>query len=287
MGVIINDFSLEGQFDGIDEFLDSLNNLTLPMLDILQDFRIKILSSYNSYDMLVTKDKNLYDMMAIRGSGEIRKLKIKLQELLFDDPFWEADIKSISDIYECDYTNKKSAYCLAEAVERNCPVISFEHSKFKESSIEIKKNNEIESVKNLFNQEIMLQILREESIITHLKYFVLKYSMDESFGLRYGKNYFNELVEVATLSIDDQSHIISDMEQLIIRHASGENTGRFSDTIDGKLKEFRTSLTNNRQIRFFYFEQGKKIIFMNGFLKKTQKTPPSEIDRAKRIMSEY
>lgn len=287
MGVIINDFSLDGQFKDVDEFLDSLSSLTLPMLDVLQNLRINILSSYNSYNMLVTKDKNLYDMMAIKGSGEIRKLKRKLQELLFDDPFWDADIKSIYEIYECDYTNKKSAYCLAEAIERNFPVISFEHSKFKESCIEIKKNNEIESVKNLFNQESMLQILREERVITHLKYFVLKYSMDESFGLRYGKNYFDELVEVATLSIDDQSHIISDMEQLIIRQSSGEDTGRFSDTIDGKLKEFRTSLTNNRQIRFFYFEQGKKIIFLNGFLKKTPKTPASEISKAKRIMSKY
>lgn len=185
------------------------------------------------------------------------------------------------------FTEKKSQFCLAEALEREISVLSFEHDKFKESTIEINKNNESNYIKNLFNKEVMLQILREDRVITHLDFIILKYSMNESFGLKNGKNYFDELVESAALSLDDQSYIISDMDKLIIFFGNGENPGDLSKTIEGKLKEFRTSLINNRQIRFFYFEKGKKIIFMNGFLKKTQKTPSSEIDRAKRIMAEY
>ena len=142
-------------------------------------------------------------------------------------------------------------------------------------------------MKNLFNNEIMLQIFREDGVISHLEYIILKYSMNESFGFKDEKNYFNELVENASLSLDDQNYIISNMDKLIQFFRNGENPGDLSKTIEGKLKEFRTSLTNNRQIRFFYFENGKKIIFMNGFLKKTQKTPNSEIERAKRIMAEY
>ena len=111
--------------------------------------------------------------------------------------------------------------------------------------------------------------------------------MGESFGLKKGKNYFNELVEEASLSLEDESYIVSDMDKLINFFIKGENPGDLSKTIEGKLKEFRTSLTNKRQIRFFYFEHDRKIIFMNGFLKKTQKTPSSEIDKARRIMSEY
>lgn len=287
MGVIINEFSLDGQFNDIDDFLDSLNDSTLPMLDRLKELRINILSSYNSYALLVTKDKSLHDMMTIRSSAEIGKFKRKLQELLYDDPFWDTDMKSTSGIYECDYTEERSGYCLAEAIERNFPVLSFEHIKFKEKLIEIKKNSEINYIKNLFDEDIMLQIFRFDRKISHLEYIIFKYSIIESFGLKDGKNYFEELVESAKLSLDDQSYIISDMDKLINFFIKKENPGNLSKTIEGKLKEFRTSLTNNRQIRFFYFENDKKIIFMNGFLKKTQRTPTYQIDRAKGIMSEY
>lgn len=287
MEVIINDFSLDAQFSDTEEFLESLSNITVPLLERLEDLQIKVLSSHNSYQLLITDKKTLYDMMKVRGSEEIRKFKRQLQELLFDDPYWNNDIKSIEEIYYCEYTLLKSEYCLAEALERNVPVISFEHEKFKESSIEIKKNDIVEKVKNIFNNEILLDILRENKTISHFDYIIFKHSLHESFGLKKRKNYFNELVETASLNELDQEIIINDMSRLIDFLKEGKDPGRLSDGIEGKLKEFRTSLTDNRQIRFFYFELSNKIIFLNGFLKKTQKAPQSEINKAKSLMTEY
>lgn len=37
----------------------------------------------------------------------------------------------------------------------------------------------------------------------------------------------------------------------------------------------------------YFFVVGRKIILTNGFVKKTQKTPPREIDRAKRYRADY
>lgn len=287
MEVIINDFSLDGQFSDEEEFVDSLYENTLPMLSDLEKLKATILRSYNSYESKVTNEKTLHELLITRGSPEITKLKGQLQKMFFEEPFWEDSLKSVEDIYECVFTEKKSQFCLAEALERDIPVLSFEHENFRESTIEIIKNNESAYIKNLYNKEVMLQILREYGVITHLDFIILKYNMNDSFGFKKGKNYFYELVESASLSLDDQSYIISDMDKLINFVSNGENPGDLSKTIEGKLKEFRTSLNNNRQIRFFYFEKNKKIIFMNGFLKKTQKTPSAEIDRAKRIMAEY
>lgn len=287
MDVIINDFSLDGQFSDDYEFVESLYEYTLPMLHDLEKVGTTILRSYYSYGGKVTNDKTLNDLLITRGNPEITKLKGQLQKMFLEEPFWEDTIQSVEEIYDCEFTEKKSQFCLAEALERDIPVLSFEHEKFKESTIEINKNTKSNYIKNLLNKEIMLQIFRENRVITHLDFIILKYSMNESFGIKKGKNYFKELVENATLSLEDQNYIISDMDKLINFFMCNENPGDLSKTIDGKLKEFRTSLTNNRQIRFFYFEQGKKIIFMNGFLKKTQKTPVSEIEKAKRIMSEY
>jgi len=37
----------------------------------------------------------------------------------------------------------------------------------------------------------------------------------------------------------------------------------------------------------FFFDQGKLVILLNGFIKKTQKTPKKEIDKAVKLMNEY
>ena len=38
---------------------------------------------------------------------------------------------------------------------------------------------------------------------------------------------------------------------------------------------------------FYFFYVGRKAILTNGFVKKTQKTPPKEIEKAKRFRSDY
>lgn len=38
---------------------------------------------------------------------------------------------------------------------------------------------------------------------------------------------------------------------------------------------------------FCFFDEGKLIVLANGFQKKTQKTPKSEIDKALKIKKEY
>ena len=37
----------------------------------------------------------------------------------------------------------------------------------------------------------------------------------------------------------------------------------------------------------YFFVVGKKVILTNGFVKKTSKTPPGEIDKAKRYRADY
>ncbi len=38
---------------------------------------------------------------------------------------------------------------------------------------------------------------------------------------------------------------------------------------------------------FCFFDKGKLVILLNGFQKKTQKTPKSEIEKATKLMTEY
>lgn len=38
---------------------------------------------------------------------------------------------------------------------------------------------------------------------------------------------------------------------------------------------------------FSFFDEGKLVILLNGFQKKTQKTPTKEIEKAAKLMDEY
>lgn len=53
------------------------------------------------------------------------------------------------------------------------------------------------------------------------------------------------------------------------------------------LYEIRVQTGNNIFRIFCFFDQGKLVVLANGFQKKTQKTPKSDIEKALRIKQEY
>jgi phage-related protein len=54
-----------------------------------------------------------------------------------------------------------------------------------------------------------------------------------------------------------------------------------------ELYEIRVSFGNNIFRIFCFFDKDRLVIVLNGFQKKTQKTPKNEIDRALRLKQEY
>lgn len=60
-------------------------------------------------------------------------------------------------------------------------------------------------------------------------------------------------------------------------------------SIEGKkgLFEIRVEFGGDIFRVFCCFDEGSLVILFNGFQKKTQKTPSSEIDKAERLMKEY
>lgn len=53
------------------------------------------------------------------------------------------------------------------------------------------------------------------------------------------------------------------------------------------LYEARIQLASNIWRVFCFFDNGKLVILLNGFQKKTQKTPKKEIEKALRLMNQY
>ena len=55
----------------------------------------------------------------------------------------------------------------------------------------------------------------------------------------------------------------------------------YTEHLDDGIFELRTIQGNNISRALFFFYVGHRIIITNGFIKKTQKTPPTEISLAK------
>lgn len=60
----------------------------------------------------------------------------------------------------------------------------------------------------------------------------------------------------------------------------------YADFLVGRIRELRISISHH-QYRLLYFFSGKIIVVTHGFLKKSSKVPPEEIERAKRSMNDY
>lgn len=57
--------------------------------------------------------------------------------------------------------------------------------------------------------------------------------------------------------------------------------------LDKNLYEIRCQFSNNIQRAIYFHREDDKYVITHGFTKKTQKTPPNEIKKAKRLLRKY
>ena len=61
----------------------------------------------------------------------------------------------------------------------------------------------------------------------------------------------------------------------------------YSEELEDGIFELRAKVGSDISRVLYFFVIGRKIVLTNGFIKKTQKTPRSEIERAKRYRADY
>jgi len=64
-------------------------------------------------------------------------------------------------------------------------------------------------------------------------------------------------------------------------------TAKFVKHLREGIYELRTEYQGNIYRVFFIFDEGNIVVLFNGFQKKTQKTPPAEIQKAIKIKEAY
>jgi phage-related protein len=98
------------------------------------------------------------------------------------------------------------------------------------------------------------------------------------------KNYFEDFLNKQNKKVQNKIYKILEaietlehVPQRYLKHLSGT---------DG-LYEARIQLGSNIWRVFCFFDKGQLVILLNGFQKKTQKTPKGEIEKAIKLMKQY
>ena len=98
------------------------------------------------------------------------------------------------------------------------------------------------------------------------------------------RNYFEDFLKEQPIKIQDKIfkviEIIESYERIPTQYLR-----IFQGHLDFLKQELNWALIFGAF--FFFFDEGKLVILLNGFQKKTQKTPKKEIDKAIRLMSKY
>ncbi len=286
MQILINELSLHEQFNSIDDF-------ALSLIDIIKMYQVIILNNQfeiskisNLWSFKPTTQKSLHDILKIKANDKITKFKSVLASFTQKEPFWDIDPKHLNtDEYICKCTSKKSGYSIAESCERDKLVLSFSSTNFIDNEISVcKNNNNNYSIRNFYSKDNFLDYL----INNDTNYLILfcqqrfenhKVDFVTTNGNYKIEEFFNSLTS------DEKASVITDVKKMILDYLDNENPlpENISKHLRDNIFELRGSLKDKIFRLLYFYGSDNTIIFTHGFIKKTQKTPSGEIDKAIRF----
>lgn len=271
MEIVLNEYSLDGQFETMDLFFDSL----IPIIKIHKLIKeadtVALLRHHEMYQRLVTHDKTLHDVMVdnrSRTSDEIRVFKRMIRELTSEDPYWTTLPRhKASDSYvNATYGSiPANGHGLAEACERDKVIVSFKHPAFEDDTIEILKNNKPIIIMNFIDPSQLSELMHERGLVTPHLYCKYRFNSEKlCFDLLeedHGFGLLTEGEERAFISSFKSFHELSWDEilksdgleyKLYSPSRKEEDWFRRSQYTNKNISKFRTS----RKYRCFGFREG-------------------------------
>jgi len=102
---------------------------------------------------------------------------------------------------------------------------------------------------------------------------------DKADGSKPAKSYLS--------SLDEKMRAKMTRAINVIKAGGGMVREPYSKHLEDGIFETRAQVGSNISRVLYFFFDGRRIVFTHGFTKKTQKTPQSEITRAKKYRTEY
>ena len=141
--IYLNELSLNGQFDSIEEFLDSCIPL-IKCLKFIKDNKRNVYKHSAFFRQHITKDILLNDLRGV-CSDKARRLKSLLLSTTDTPPFWDLDEELKQDLTAVYMLNGNeiTATSIAEAAEEDGILLSFLHDKYRDVILPVYKNGKM------------------------------------------------------------------------------------------------------------------------------------------------
>ncbi len=199
MNIIINELSLNSQFESCESFYISLQENTLKILKIIETENINLLKTYNLFQAKITEEKTLYDALVSRDD-RVTRFKSLLHRVVLSEPYWEIDQLHDSNLSYFHLGKLVTGTGLAEAYARECPVVSFVNGNFLDE-LEVVQN-ESKKIANVQTPESMNSYLRTIFKKTDLvKFCMLCFDRDKLSFEKIQPEYGFEQLEQAEIEV--------------------------------------------------------------------------------------
>lgn len=155
MEFILNDESLCGQFDRVDDFLDSLRENVKCFQIINNGEENRIYKTYKFYENKVTDSYRLCDLKKYHNNDELVKFLIQLDEIIYESPYWDSDFKQdLNGNYIYDDVDV-SCTSIAEAAENKMPLLSFQCDGYIDKVLDVYKGKECIRVHSIYTSRYL------------------------------------------------------------------------------------------------------------------------------------
>lgn len=146
MDYYLNEYSLRGQFNDLDEFYTSLREYTLPVLKKVREGNGNIIWKRDTFwQSEICNGVSLGNIPQKKNerSGEYAAFKIQLTKLAREGPFWEntedEKIRVKEYYFDLEYCEKfDTVNCFSKAVETEGKIISFLHQAYGEEKLSVR-----------------------------------------------------------------------------------------------------------------------------------------------------
>lgn len=282
MELILNELSFDGQFQTWEDFDDYVRDILSPMLDVMIENRIPLLKKSDLYHCRITVDETLQDLLMMANDPVITLLKKSISNLAYCEPYWDTDMESDPAVcYEYPSTAEEPN-CFTEVIAREGSLVSLPHPDYRMNPIYCKRDGDEITVANITDvKQLLKQYLLEDE--NKIRYILEQYPFERSVICAKvgGRCYAEEALLENGLITEDFIHIVEAIPKLIEDLRCGRKT-HWWDKLQDDIFELRIDVSANRIFRILFIQK-EEIYLLNGFIKKTQKTPREEIDRAIQI----
>ncbi|WP_455620205.1 type II toxin-antitoxin system RelE/ParE family toxin [Eisenbergiella sp.] len=282
MELILNELSFDGQFQSQDEFKDYILSILIPVLDVVIENRIPLLKKSDIYNCKITCEETIQDILMRANDPSMSLLKSYIVNLGYCEPYW--DFPALTDP-KVNYVYPASAEepnCFTEVIERGGKLLSLQHRSYSSDTFMCRRDEKELEISNIIEvKKLLKEILQEDK--GKIRYIIERYPYKrfvECVEIS-GKCFAEEALLENDLNNSDLFHIVEDIAKLTEVLGQGRKTDLW-DKHQDDIFELRVNVSASRIFRLFFVQTGG-IQFLNGFIKKAQKTPSTEITKAIRI----